>query len=230
MIATGNTNIMKAYLGSIVLKNIALGDELLLNSEPAPLPEGVVEIEYIRGDGNAYITIPVSVTSITTTFYLEFVINSSENDTSLLGSRTSSNTRFCWVMSPANNVFQVGYGSNYYNIPLEFAVGDIISVLATINGNNIDYFVENKTKKTSNHYAFALSSFTTETFVYLFWSGVLYKSKNSVKRLWIANNGVKTSDCIPARVDQTGYLYDKVSKTLLGNAGTGNFVLGNDIT
>ena len=36
MIALGGTNIVKAYLGSTELTNIAIGDELLLSSEPLP--------------------------------------------------------------------------------------------------------------------------------------------------------------------------------------------------
>ena len=35
-------------------------------------------------------------------------------------------------------------------------------------------------------------------------------------------------DFIPVRVGSTGYLYDKVSGQLFGNAGTGDFVLGPD--
>ena len=36
-------------------------------------------------------------------------------------------------------------------------------------------------------------------------------------------------DLIPVRVGTTGYMYDKVSRQLFGNAGTGDFVLGNDV-
>jgi hypothetical protein len=35
-------------------------------------------------------------------------------------------------------------------------------------------------------------------------------------------------DCIPVRVGNVGYMYDKVSGKLFGNAGTGSFVLGSD--
>ena len=38
-----------------------------------------------------------------------------------------------------------------------------------------------------------------------------------------------TLDIIPVRVGQVGYLYDKVSGQLFGNAGTGNFILGPDV-
>lgn len=37
-------------------------------------------------------------------------------------------------------------------------------------------------------------------------------------------------DGVPVRVGQVGYMYDKISKQLFTNAGTGNFTLGPDIT
>ena len=37
-------------------------------------------------------------------------------------------------------------------------------------------------------------------------------------------------DLIPVRVGTTGYMYDKISGNLFGNAGTGNFILGPDKT
>ena len=40
---------------------------------------------------------------------------------------------------------------------------------------------------------------------------------------------VLVMDCIPVRVGQTGYMYDKVSGNLFGNRGTGDFILGPDI-
>lgn len=46
-------------------------------------------------------------------------------------------------------------------------------------------------------------------------------------RIWENNQLVR--DMIPVRVGTTGYMYDKVSGQLFGNAGTGSFILGNDI-
>lgn len=37
-------------------------------------------------------------------------------------------------------------------------------------------------------------------------------------------------DLIPVRVGQVGYMYDRVSKKLFGNAGTGSFTLGPDVS
>ena len=47
-------------------------------------------------------------------------------------------------------------------------------------------------------------------------------------QLWNNSGADLAFDGIPVRVGQTGYLYDKVSKQLFGNAGTGAFVLGPD--
>jgi hypothetical protein len=44
----------------------------------------------------------------------------------------------------------------------------------------------------------------------------------------ISLNNSKIADFIPVRVGQVGYMYDKVSGTLFGNAGTGSFILGSD--
>lgn len=49
-----------------------------------------------------------------------------------------------------------------------------------------------------------------------------------IKYFTILNNGDKKLDLIPVRVGTTGYLYDKVSKQLFGNDGSGSFTVGPD--
>ena len=46
----------------------------------------------------------------------------------------------------------------------------------------------------------------------------------------IYDNGTLVRDYIPVRVAQVGYLYDTVGSQLYGNAGTGSFLFGNDVT
>ena len=48
-------------------------------------------------------------------------------------------------------------------------------------------------------------------------------------RFIIYDNDLTVLDFIPVRIGTTGYMYDKVSGQLFGNAGTGSFILGNDI-
>ena len=53
--------------------------------------------------------------------------------------------------------------------------------------------------------------------------------KQKLKQATIKKGGVVVRDFIPVRVGQVGYLYDKVSGSLFGNAGTGDFTFGNDV-
>lgn len=45
----------------------------------------------------------------------------------------------------------------------------------------------------------------------------------------ISTKGKKLIDFIPVRVNNVGYMYDKVSGKLFGNVGTGEFILGPDL-
>lgn len=71
--------------------------------------------------------------------------------------------------------------------------------------------------------------------LYLLWcniNGVGQASRPPYGRLYyckIWDNNILVRDYIPVRVGTVGYMYDKVSKQLFGNDGTGDFILGNDI-
>ena len=52
--------------------------------------------------------------------------------------------------------------------------------------------------------------------------------KGRIYSFRVSEGGVLRFDGIPVRKGTTGYLYDRVSKQLFGNAGTGDFVLGPD--
>lgn len=53
-------------------------------------------------------------------------------------------------------------------------------------------------------------------------------SKRKIIKIWNKSN-ILVRDFIPVRRGNVGYMYDKVSGKLFGNAGTGQFILGNDI-
>lgn len=54
------------------------------------------------------------------------------------------------------------------------------------------------------------------------WSGRFYACQ-----IWDGQTLVR--DFVPCRIGTTGYLYDRVSQTLFGNIGTGDFTLGPDV-
>lgn len=52
-----------------------------------------------------------------------------------------------------------------------------------------------------------------------------YNNRCRIGSLHAERNGEKVLDLIPARLGTTGYMYDKVSRKLFGNSGTGNFII-----
>ena len=54
----------------------------------------------------------------------------------------------------------------------------------------------------------------------------------SVGRIYdftISDNSTLVRDFIPVRVGQVGYMYDRVTRKLFGNSGTGSFIVGPDV-
>lgn len=83
-------------------------------------------------------------------------------------------------------------------------------------------------------HVFSKSNFTPDTSLVLLGRVENNKSVNvgGRKRIFsvkVFNNGVLVRDFIPVRVGTVGYMYDRVSGQLFGNAGTGDFVLGPDV-
>ena len=58
----------------------------------------------------------------------------------------------------------------------------------------------------------------------------LYNSNGRISLCKIYHSGVLVRDYIPVRVGDVGYMLDRVSGELFGNAGTGAFVIGPDKT
>ena len=50
-----------------------------------------------------------------------------------------------------------------------------------------------------------------------------------MKSVKISQGSAVIMDCIPVRIGQVGYMYDKVSGEFFGNDGTGDFILGADV-
>lgn len=55
-----------------------------------------------------------------------------------------------------------------------------------------------------------------------------YNSEGRIYYCKLYDEGTLVLDLIPVRIGQVGYMYDKVSGQLYGNAGTGSFTLGPD--
>lgn len=210
MIALGNTNITKAFLGSTELKNIAIGDELLLSS--GPLYDA--EVEYVQANGSQRFVMPFRPDN---TYQLEgkfgcdeitkriFILGKNAGGSNYMAINTSGKLERLTSISFVNKTHEMVITPSSTIID-----GDTYSV-------NWSYIFV-----VDNRYYLTIFSHT---------QNVSYDGSNI--RLYyfrVKINGEIAYDYIPVRSGTTGYLYDRVSKTLLGNAGTGDFILGNDVT
>jgi hypothetical protein len=87
----------------------------------------------------------------------------------------------------------------------------------TVNGTTTPWSQTAQFETAGNLVAFGRNSTTYGYFSGLYYSLKIYKS------------GILVRDFIPVRKGNIGYMYDRVSGQLFGNAGTGEFVLGSDI-
>lgn len=186
----------------------------------------IVEIEYLESSGTQYIDTKIKPDS--NTGIKAHVYNLSSSDLYILGQRNnSSNTRWIIGHNPSSG-FYMGYGG-YANlspqIPLDVAV-------VTLNYNNDKKFTVTSGSAYGELGLSSSLSFTPAYNIKLFgyygynasnWTGRMYYVK-------VTQGSALTLDLIPVRIGQFGYMYDKVSGVLFGNAGSGNFILGPDVT
>lgn len=89
-----------------------------------------------------------------------------------------------------------------------------------------DYYVLNNIQ-----YALGASVFTTNNNIHIFNANATNVAPSEAQvyyfKMW--EDGNLKLHLIPVRVGTTGYMYDKVSGQLFGNAGAGDFVLGADV-
>ncbi len=83
--------------------------------------------------------------------------------------------------------------------------------------------VDGDTYTTSHSY-----SNKSKSGIQLFSHRSYYNSEGRIYYCKLWDNGVLVLDLIPVRVGQVGYMYDKISGTLFGNSGSGDFILGPD--
>jgi hypothetical protein len=163
------------------------------------------------------------------------VVKIKDNETAgrwIFGTRTAyANRAFGFYGDNSTTSYASQFGSNYVVIGnYDMSNSGIVTV---------DYNGVIKTCTITSDYGRTLSkgigntTFTAPAPLVLFglnFNGTLVGSQSKIKlyAASIYSNGSLVHDYIPVRVGQAGYLYDKVSKTLLGNSGTGSFVLGPD--
>ena len=195
-----------------------------------PLPYDA-EVEYLESTGTQYINTGVCPTDQTG---IEVVMYVPSYETSQQG-------HWFWGVAETNRRLGIFYNQNINNVT--FHRGNSSKALALrlyqgkITFSNIN---DRKTliitnNNNSSSFVTTNNSFEAQYTIYLFTvnvNGSPASANNkpgtriSQCKLYQGNSLVR--DMIPVRVGTTGYMYDRVSGQLFGNAGTGDFIVGPD--
>lgn len=176
------------------------------------------EIEYLESTGTQYIKTGVQVNQNLKT-EVTFQFTDVSGNYGIFGLRWAvNNRRFLAMIIKQKLLVQIG-NSGQYNFGY---INTNIHTLKTQDGkaslDDGDYYnaLATWSDVTTAMYLFAINTTATNT------PGVYGKVR-------IYNFKVENiRDMIPVRVGNVGYMYDKISKRLFGNAGTGDFILGPD--
>lgn len=198
------------------------------------------QIEYLKSTGTQIIFFNNYTVNPQTEYYLTLKLDNKTNDwastnkaiytgvagggdancsfSANFGSQTSQSTTLFWW---TNTTYQSGapVKSRGYDSSVLSNKNTIHYTNGNINYGGINFAVTTKT--TTNGQGF-----------YLFGSGSTYPFSAYNMYVYgfkLIENSITIHDYIPVRIGTEGYMYDKVSKKLYGNSGSGSFVLGPDI-
>lgn len=220
MIAFGVSDMTKAYVGSTEGSKAYLGDELVWGGTPI-IPYDA-QVEYIETSGTQYIDTNLTLADDKYVIEAKFNISSgsASSYSALFTNRENSRNTYgfaingskTWV-NPCNNPnssIRITYtrGIDY---TLSLKRGEI-----TLNG----------TTYTNTSY---VANYSTKS-LWIFRQR--YNNSGMSAKLYsltISHSGNIIMDFIPVRVGTVGYLFDKISRELFGNNGSGSFTIGADV-
>jgi len=193
---------------------IGLNRRRMMGGEKLPYD---AEIEYLESSGTQYIDTMVAPTLDTEIQCVVIPITANVNvlNTDLqnsFGIHITDWSSGSWACYFGNEGYIPRQGvSNFkYNIPQSVVLN---YQKVTIDG--VEYSIN----------ATSMSGST----MYMFKSTWKDKDNTRICSLKIKQNNIIVRDYIPVRKGNVGYMYDKVSKQLFGNSGTGEFILGPDV-
>lgn len=181
------------------------------------------KVEYLQSSGTQYIDTGI-LPDVDTNFVVDLqMIETPSSDNYILGKYGSSQEfylyassgkyRYAW--SSSNRTTTLSIDTNRHTISM---YSDGTNSYLYVDGNKIYERV------TLSH-----TATRTTTIFRGGTTGVATGFPQKIYSCTMSKNGSPIIDLIPVRVGTTGYMYDKVSGQLFGNAGSGSFTYGNDI-
>ncbi len=183
------------------------------------------KVEYIESTGTQYLETGVYATENTRVNATLMTISTGNRNWfggSIAGSAERSNGFVFNSYSSSRVEYLFGGGRGWSTVPVTNAVGRVFTLDFSKGGVVID----GTTVATPSYTSFAQN--TGQICICVRYRNSGYIS-GRIYAFRIYEGATLVRDFIPVRVGQVGYLYDRVSGALFGNAGTGDFVLGPDV-
>jgi hypothetical protein len=177
------------------------------------------EVEYLESTGTQYINSGLTISDT-----LQVVGRFKTEDICwLFGGRSGGNNKQFSVYQQASSNMRFGYNNTSADKTISLGEHEIDfdQNVAKADGNTLHTFTAATFSSPSPLYIGTLSVNEQGNPSTQCLKGRIYYCK-----IYVA--GVLVRDYIPVRKGTVGYLYDRVSGALFGNAGTGDFVLGPD--
>lgn len=184
------------------------------------------EIEYLETDGNAYIDTGLSISYYRAIAGKYYVPNANNM---IWGTKWYNNYFGYYLRKEANGNSYLKVNDKVYwfkdskNIEMHEFLFDIGNAYVVFDGVRTDFPAPSQ---------LPIQKDNNKEILFKYWTGGTSNGYDT-KRIYYAKYweaGVLMRDFIPVRIGTTGYMYDKVSGQLFGNAGTGEFILGPDVT
>ena len=179
------------------------------------------EVEYLKSTGTQWIDTGVIITSAMNA-HLRFSFSRKvSGDSYAFGSRNGST----WGLGSfaGGSLMRTRWGGSSSK-DLSYGLGDIFQ-LNSVNGTTT---ITNETKGASKNITSSGSFVEFATYIFAENNGGTANVSHGVRFYQFKVDGY--CDFIPVRKGTVGYLYDRVSGKLFGNAGTGAFLIGPDVS
>ena len=192
------------------------------------------EVEWLQSDGSQYIDTGIKP-AVGDVVGGSFLLGNTPtaNYAALFGCSWTTNGVLpaVWVKSTLK-LYAVYCGGSFEGSTNAYGAGDILNITTTLGSStlqtdiNSDQITKSKGSADFPNIAYHLFCTTDAN------GSAPYYAATSGTRCYsfsIQKNNAKVLDLIPVRVGTVGYMYDRVTRKLFGNQGTGAFTIGPDV-
>ena len=189
------------------------------------------EVEFLQSSGTQYVNTGVKFTADNARVKFTASVTYA-NDTALCGSQNhSAENNYGFLCYLYSNAMRIYAGTSNTGATASLVDGNAHTVDLQANSGTLTKTIDG-TISTHNYNGTIVSGEDFTIFTSWKVSGSSMTARCVSAKIYafqIWNNGVLVRDFIPVRKGTVGYLYDRVTGKLFGNAGTGDFVVGQDV-